>query len=155
MLPRMTIAFYDILFLRTCTHCVSSGRWITQRNVMEHLLFLGKPIIEYFKTKYNMRKLTARDWMVTYENWSILDPIDELTVKIQGVGSTHISKITFLIKDLLKIMNRDNPNTFAHRTRLVMNQFHMTRCIWLNISRKLEKLRKCSPMRRSRKNWTP
>ena len=49
------------------------------------------------------RKLTNREWSVTNEICSVLDPIAEVSIKIQGAKSTYIGEAAFLMKELMEI----------------------------------------------------
>ena len=49
------------------------------------------------------RKLTNREWSVTNEICSVLDPIAEVNIKIQGAKSTYIGKAAFFMKELMEI----------------------------------------------------
>ena len=72
---------------------------------MERLLQLKEPVVEYFRRNSNdKRRLTCHDWNVTNQVCSILDPIAEVNIKIQGAEDTYISQATFLMKELMEIM---------------------------------------------------
>ena len=75
---------------------------------MERLLQLEEPVVEYFRRISNdERWLTSHDWNVTNQVCSILDPIAEVNIKIQGAEDTYISQATFLMKELMKIMTSE------------------------------------------------
>ena len=72
---------------------------------MTSLFQLKKPVVEYFRRNSNeKRRLTSHDWNVTNQVCSILDPIAEVKIKIQGAEDTYISQATFLMKELMEIM---------------------------------------------------
>ena len=53
--------------------------------MMDRLLCLKTSINEHFQTHHNdQRKLPNREWAVTNEICSVLDPIADVTTKIQG-----------------------------------------------------------------------
>ncbi|CAM9667254.1 unnamed protein product [Ascophyllum nodosum] len=73
--------------------------------MMERLLQLKEPVVEYFGRNSNdKRRLTSHDWNVTNQVCSILDPIAEMNIKIQGAEDAYISQATFLMKKLMEIM---------------------------------------------------
>ena len=75
---------------------------------MERLLQLKEPVVEYFRRNSNdKRRLTSHDWNVTNQVYSILDPIAEVNIKIQGAEDTYISQATFLMKELMEIMTSE------------------------------------------------
>ena len=75
---------------------------------MERLLQLKEPVVEYFRRNSNdNRRLTSHDWNVTNQVCSILDPIAEENIKIQGSEDTYISQATFLMKGLMEIMTSE------------------------------------------------
>ena len=75
---------------------------------MERLLQLKEPVVEYFRRNSNdKRRLTSHDWNVTNQVCSILDPIAEVNIKIQGAEDTYISQATFLMKELMEIMTSE------------------------------------------------
>ena len=77
-------------------------------NMMERLLQLKEPVVEYFRRKSNdKRRLTSHDWNVTNQVCSILGPIAEANIKIQGAEDTYISQATFLMKELMEIMTSE------------------------------------------------
>ena len=48
-----------------------------------------EPVVEYFRRNSNeKRRLTSHDWNVTSQVCSILDPIAEAKIKIQGAEDT-------------------------------------------------------------------
>ena len=75
---------------------------------MERLLQLKEPVVEYFRRNSNdKRRLISHDWNVTNQVCSILDPIAEVSIKIQGAEDTYISQATFLMKELMEIMTSE------------------------------------------------
>ena len=75
---------------------------------MERLLQLKEPVVEYFRRNSNdKRRLTSHDWNVTSQVCSILDPIAEVNIKIQGAEDTYISQATFLMKEWMEIMTSE------------------------------------------------
>ena len=75
---------------------------------MERLLQLKEPVVEYFRRNSNdKRRLTSHDWNITNQVCSILDPIAEVNIKIQGAEDTYISQATFLMKELMEIMTSE------------------------------------------------
>ena len=50
------------------------------------------------------RRLSVREWSVTNEVCSVLDPVAEVNTKVQGAEDTYISQATFLMTELLAIM---------------------------------------------------
>ena len=75
---------------------------------MERLLQLKDPVVEYFRRNSNdKRRLTSHDWNVTNQVCSILYPIAEVNIKIQGAEDTYISQATFLMKELMEIMTSE------------------------------------------------
>ena len=80
-------------------------RWTTQRNMIDRLLFLKAAIVEYFRVHASdKRRLSVREWSVTNEVCSVLDPVAEVNIKVQGAEDTYISQVTFLVTELLAIM---------------------------------------------------
>ena len=72
---------------------------------MDHLLLLKAAVVEYFRVHaFNKRRLSVREWSVTNEVCSVLDPVAEVKTKVQGAGDTYISQATFLVMELLAIM---------------------------------------------------
>ena len=60
---------------------------------MEWLPCLKTSINMYFRTHHNdLRKLTNHEWAVTNEICSVLDPIADVTTKIQGSNGTRIGQ---------------------------------------------------------------
>ena len=57
----------------------------------------------YMQRANDKRKLTNREWSVTNEICSVLDPIAEVNIKIQGAKSTYIGEAAFLMKELMEI----------------------------------------------------
>lgn len=87
-------------------HCVQAHRWTTQRNMIDSLLLLKASVVEYFRLHASdKRKLFLRDWSVTNEVCSVLDPTSEVNIKVQGAQSTFISHATFLMRELLEVMS--------------------------------------------------
>ena len=75
---------------------------------MERLLQLKEPVVEYFRRNSNdKRRLTSHDWNVTNQVCSILDPIAEVNIKIEGAEDTYISWATFLMKESIEIMTSE------------------------------------------------
>ena len=75
---------------------------------MERLLQLKEPVVEYFRRNSNdKRRLSSHDWNVTNQVCSILNPIAEVNIKVQGAEDTHISQATFLMKALMEIMTSE------------------------------------------------
>ena len=76
--------------------------------MLESLLQLEEPVVEYFRRNSNdKRRLTGHDWDVTNQVYSILDPIAEVNIKIQGAEDAYISQATFLMKELMEIMTSE------------------------------------------------
>ena len=72
---------------------------------MDRLLLLKPAIVEYFRVHASdKRRLSVREWSVTKEVCSVLDPVAEVNTKVQGSEDTYISQATFLMTELLAIM---------------------------------------------------
>ena len=72
---------------------------------MDCLLLLKGAVVEYFRVHASdKRRLSVREWSVTNEVCSVLDPVAEVNTKVQGVEDTYISQATFLMTALLAIM---------------------------------------------------
>ena len=72
---------------------------------MDRLLLLKAAVVEYFRVHASdKRRLSVREWSVTSEVCSVLDPVAEVNTKIQGAEDTYISQATFLMTELLAIM---------------------------------------------------
>ena len=69
-------------------------------------LFLPKAaVVVYFRVHASdKRRLSVREWSVTNEVCSVLDPVAEVNTKVQGAEDTYISQATFLMTELLAIM---------------------------------------------------
>ena len=64
-------------------------RWTTQRNMMDRLLLLKATVVEYFRVHASdKRRLSVREWSVTNEVCSVLDPVAEVKTKVQGAEDT-------------------------------------------------------------------
>ena len=50
----------------------------------------------YMQRANDKRKLTNREWSVTNEICSVLDPIADVNIKIQGAKSAYIGEAAFL-----------------------------------------------------------
>ncbi|CAM9975726.1 unnamed protein product, partial [Ascophyllum nodosum] len=80
-------------------------RWTTQRNMMDRLLLLKAAVVEYFRVHASdKRRLSVREWSITNEVCSVLDPVAEVNNKVQGAEDTYISQATFLMTELLANM---------------------------------------------------
>ena len=72
---------------------------------MDRLLLLKAAVVEYFRVHASdKRRLSVREWSVTNEVCSVLDPVAEVNTKVQGAENTCISQATFLMTELLVIM---------------------------------------------------
>ena len=72
---------------------------------MDRLLLLKAAVVEYFRVHASdKRRLSVREWSVTNEVCSVLDPVAEVNIKLQGAEDTYISQATFLMTELLAIM---------------------------------------------------
>ena len=75
---------------------------------MKRLLQLKEPVVEYFRRNSNdKRRLTSHEWNATNQACSILYPIAEVNIKIQGADDTYISQATFLMKELMEILTSE------------------------------------------------
>ena len=72
---------------------------------MDRLLLLNAAVVEYFRVHASdKRRLSVRDWSVTNEVCSVLDPVAEVNTKVKGAEDTNNSQATFLMTELLAIM---------------------------------------------------
>ena len=72
---------------------------------MDRLLLLKAAVVEYFRVHASdKRRLSVREWSVTNEVCSVLDPVAEVNIKVQEAEDTYISQATFLMTELLAIM---------------------------------------------------
>ena len=72
---------------------------------MDRLLLLKAAIVEYFRVNASDKmRLSVREWLVTNKVCSVLDPVAEVSIKVQGAEDTYISQATFLMTELLAIM---------------------------------------------------
>lgn len=72
---------------------------------MDRLLKLKKPITEYLKAHpNNTRKLSTNEWLITREVCSLLDPVAEVTTRIQGTEGTFLSQAILLMTELLAVL---------------------------------------------------
>ena len=82
---------------------------------MDRRLLLKAAVVEYFRVHASdKRRLSVREWSVTNEVCSVLDPVAEVNTKVQGAEDTYISQATFLMTELLTIMGS---GPFRIRTR--------------------------------------
>ena len=72
---------------------------------MDRLLLSKAAVVEYFRVHASdKRRLSVRERSVTNEVCSVLDPVAEVNIKVQGAEDTYISQATFLMTELLAIM---------------------------------------------------
>ena len=72
---------------------------------MDRLPLLKAAVVEYFRVHASdKRRLSVREWSVTNEVCSVLDPVAEVNTKVPGAEDTYISQATFLMAELLAIM---------------------------------------------------
>ena len=89
--------------------------------MMDRLLALKKPTSEYFRQHpQNARKLTSHEWTVTNEVYSLLDDVSEATIRMQGVGYTHVSQMMFVMTEVIAMLKEEfhpirAPNTTVLR----------------------------------------
>ena len=72
---------------------------------MDRLLLLKAAVVEYFRVHASdKRRLSVREWSVTNEVCSVLDPVAKVNTKVQGAEDTYTGKATFFMTELLAIM---------------------------------------------------
>ena len=82
--------------------------------MMDRLLALKKPINEYFQQHpQNACKLTSREWTVTNEVCSLLNDVSEATIRMQGLGDTHVSQVMFIMTEIIAMLQEE-----SHPTRV-------------------------------------
>lgn len=70
------------------------------------LLKLRIAIIKYFRRHpNNSRRLGTQDWTVANEVYTLLEPVSDVTVSIQGSRNAHLSQATFTIKELVDVLD--------------------------------------------------
>ena len=76
---------------------------------MDILLALKKPISEYFRQRpHNARKPTSHEWTVTNEVCSLLDDVSEATIRMQGVGDTHVGQAVFIMTEVIAMFKEES-----------------------------------------------
>ena len=79
-------------------------RWTSQFKMMDRLLALKKPIIEYFRQHpENARKLTSHEWTAN-EVCCLLDDVSKATIRMQGAGDTHVSQAMLIMSEVIAML---------------------------------------------------